>query len=83
MPSGSQKDMRLLRGRALGSDAPCGGIWAALRGKLGVSSGAVIYGGLSQGARGRQRPAEEVIRVLPGAGSRERGLEAPAPFAEI
>lgn len=59
-------------GRAQGSDAPCRGIWTALHGKLGGSSGAVISGGTSLGARGRRSPAEEVVRELPGAGSRER-----------
>lgn len=66
--------MCILQSQALGPDAPCRGIWAALRGKLGVSSGGVIYGGPSQGARGRRHPAEEVIRVLPGAGSRGERL---------
>lgn len=58
-------------GRAQGSDAPCRGIWAALHGKMGGSSGAIISGGPSLGAGGRRRPAEEVVRELPGAGSRE------------
>lgn len=47
-------------------------------GKLGVGSGAVISPPLP-GCPGRQHPAEEVIRVLPGAGSRER-LGGSAPF---
>lgn len=43
----------------------------ALR-EAGCKAGAVIYGSPSQGTHGRQHPTEEVIRVLPGAGSRER-----------
>uniref|UniRef100_M3Z014 Uncharacterized protein n=1 Tax=Mustela putorius furo TaxID=9669 RepID=M3Z014_MUSPF len=39
---------------------------------MGGSSGAVISGGPSLGAGGRRSPAEEVVRELPGAGSRER-----------
>lgn len=33
-----------------------------------MSSGAVIHGSPAQGTHGRQHPAEEVIRALPGAG---------------
>lgn len=45
-------------------------------------AGAVIYSSPGQGTHGRQHPAEEVIRVLPGAGGRER-VGGRAPFPEL
>lgn len=61
----------------LAGNSPCGGGVGGWY--LGVRVGGREEGGVSsylcgpsQGARGRQHPAEEVIRVLPGAGSRER-----------
>lgn len=51
----------------LSAGVPGPALWEA-----GCKAGAVIYGSPSQGTHGRQHPTEEVIRVLPGAGSRER-----------
>lgn len=50
--------------------------------EAGCKAGAVIYGSPGQGTHGRQHPAEEVIRVLPGAGGRER-VGSQAPFPEL
>ena len=50
----------------LPAGAPGSASWEA-----GCKAGAIIYGGPGHGAHGRQHPAEEVIRMLPGAGSKE------------